>query len=110
MEKPITYYAQTPAIESLCEAYGTHWQNMSYLEALKIASATAQAVFNAESDVVDALTIQSSIPYLATCDGFQFQDHNTVTQLLDQLDSELDASMATDLVIGIYSNVDFPQE
>ncbi|MEM8612127.1 MAG: hypothetical protein AAGF93_08935 [Cyanobacteria bacterium P01_H01_bin.105] len=109
MQNPITYYAQTPAIDSLCELYGSHWQHMPHLEKLAIASATAQAVFSAESDVYDALLSETSIPYLAACDGFIFNNHNPVIELLEQLDQELDAGKATALVIGIYSNLDFTQ-
>ena len=110
MQKPITYYAQTPAINSLCEKYGPYLEGMPHLEKLNLAAAVSQAVLRTEEDVLNSLIDNSSIPYLATCDGFMFEDHNNVLPLLDQLDNELDASMATNLVIGIYSNVDFPVE
>ncbi|MGD1853975.1 MAG: hypothetical protein ACFB2W_06950 [Leptolyngbyaceae cyanobacterium] len=108
-QKPITYYAQTTAVNALCQQYGSHWQDMPKLEALTIAAAIATAIANAESDALNMLTCECSIPYLATCDGFRFQDHNRTLTLLEQLDTELDSSRAANLVIGIYSNINFLQ-
>ncbi|MEO0349501.1 MAG: hypothetical protein AAF282_05555 [Cyanobacteria bacterium P01_A01_bin.15] len=109
-QNPITYYVQTPAIEILCKNYGSYLENMAHLEKLKIAAALSQAVFRAEADVLDALLENSSVAYLATCDGFNFENHNSIVQLLRQLDNELNSPMAAELVTGIYSNLDFTQD
>ncbi|MEM0978884.1 MAG: hypothetical protein AAGH78_01285 [Cyanobacteria bacterium P01_H01_bin.58] len=110
-QKPITYYVQTPAVDALCKKYGSHLQHMPHLEKLAIASAASQAVFNAESELYSGLFEgEVSISYLATWEGFEFDNHDQVVKLLTQLDKELDAPMTTNLVIGICSNLDFIQD
>lgn len=105
MAKPLTYYAQTAAIDGFCSKYGSYWQGMTNAERLNIASAIAQSLLHTELDVLNALTQQGSISYLATCDGFKFEDHNEVVKLLDQLDTELDSHKAIHLLEGIYSTM-----
>lgn len=105
MTKPLTYYAQTPAIEGLCSKYGSYWQGMANKERLNIASAIAQSVSQLEIDVLNVLFHESSIPYLATCEGFRFEDHDEVMQLLNQLNTELDSRTAIRLLEGIYSTM-----
>ncbi|ESA37852.1 hypothetical protein N836_35115 [Leptolyngbya sp. Heron Island J] len=105
MANPLTYYTQTPAIDGLCSKYGSYWQGLTNVERLNIASAIAQSVLHAEMDVINALTHQGSISYLATCDGFRFEDHDEVVRLLNQLDTELDSHQAIHLLEGLYSTM-----
>lgn len=105
MTNPITYYAQTPAIDGLCSKYGSYLQGMTNAERLNIGSAIAQSLLHTEMDVLNALTQQGSISYLATCEGFRFEDHDEVVRLLNQLDTELDSHKAVNLLEGIYSTM-----
>lgn len=107
MQKTMTYYAQTPAIDSLCAKYGSFWQGLSTIERLHIASAIAESLMHIETDLLNTLMKDCSIDVIVANRGFEFEDNTEVIQLLKQLDAELDPPKSANLLIGIYSNITF---
>ncbi|MBE9065143.1 hypothetical protein IQ260_00555 [Leptolyngbya cf. ectocarpi LEGE 11479] len=107
MSKPITYYVQTPAVDRLCNKYGSYWQGLTNKERLNIASAVAQHLLYLETDSLNLLLADASLCSLATRDEFEFEDHDEVMRLLDHMEIQLDATQMVRLLEGIYSNMTF---
>lgn len=102
MQKVMSYYLETPAVQRFSQLYGPDWGRLPIADRLQIIVALGHHAIELDSGISNG----SGLPYLATWDGHQFHQHRTVVRGLEQLSGELNTvGSVGNLIIGICSNL-----
>ena len=97
--KPITYWVSTPAIQMMCNQFGSFWERLKDDDRYCIAWGLAEGLM-----VTAQNGKRKRLDLICTQDGHKFPNHSQTMKLLKQLDSELNGAEARHLAAGILLN------
>ncbi|MEM7066779.1 MAG: hypothetical protein AAF572_26885 [Cyanobacteria bacterium P01_B01_bin.77] len=103
--KPVTYFATTPAIESLCANYGPYLENLSIPDRLALTKGLTECLLQTVGYEQDC-----SLIHACKADGHVFGNGTVQGQILlegliESVDQELTAREAAQLAISILQTV-----
>ena len=103
--KPITYFASTAAIESLCANYGSYLENLSIPDRLALVNGLTECLLQTVGYEQDC-----SLIHACKADGHVFgngtvQGQITLEGLIESVDQEITPREAAQLATGILQTI-----